>query len=499
MRPCVSRSHFPTVSAGHFLVRQVQDARQCEIVVVQCPTCQSKFRIADDKVTDRGVRVRCTSCKNVFQVRKPGVAGSDPAPGPGNTMELSALDAAALARPRAGGGSARTAAAPKPAPAAPRAAPPATRSATTTRPAPAARTPNGAARRLDADDLFGMAELTGDAPLGEIAEARSRPPTAPVAPKPTTQPIPNFDDIDLEVSDSPKPRPKPAQRAVPPKGASRPPTRPVPKEAAASPEAPPPEEAAPSEAAQEQSAEGDEEPMKIGAFKNSLEDPFEGVNLESGSAGTTALGTPAAQKKEAPRDTEAKPAVPEAPPEVVPPPGREMVSSALTGLLGAALAIAVVVAAALNDETAAGWLGLGPGTEIVATRVVSGLYDTAGGKPVFYVRGRIENRSQKVRGPVRVVAELVAEGAPEAKAEAIAGSEPTPEDVWSLRTPAEADKLTRTLQGALVERRIQPGSSLPFFAVIPDPPADLGRHKLHVRVEPVDAWVPPTPKKDGRR
>ena len=43
-------------------------------MVVQCPTCQSKFRIADDKVTDKGVRVRCTSCKNVFQVRKPGAA-----------------------------------------------------------------------------------------------------------------------------------------------------------------------------------------------------------------------------------------------------------------------------------------------------------------------------------------------------------------------------------------------------------------------------------------
>ena len=59
-------------------------------VVVQCPTCQSKFRIADEKVTDRGVRVRCTSCKNVFQVRKPG-AGADPsaAPGPGNTLDLS--------------------------------------------------------------------------------------------------------------------------------------------------------------------------------------------------------------------------------------------------------------------------------------------------------------------------------------------------------------------------------------------------------------------------
>ena len=38
--------------------------------------------------------------------------------------------------------------------------------------------PNGAARRLDADDLFGMAELTGDAPLGDL----SKPP--PLAPHP---------------------------------------------------------------------------------------------------------------------------------------------------------------------------------------------------------------------------------------------------------------------------------------------------------------------------
>jgi hypothetical protein len=312
--------------------------------------------------------------------------------------------------------------------------------------------------------------------------------------------MPNFDDIDIEVSDThaAPPPPKPAARATPPKGASRPPEIAAPseptapaEEAAAEPPPPAEEEAPPA-------ADGEPGPVKIGSFKTSLKDPFEGVQLDSTAEGTTALEPGAVQKKEAPK--EAKPPQ-EAPPEVPPPPSRDMVSSALTGLLGAALAIAVVIAAALNDEAAAGWLGMGPGTEIVATRVVSGLYDTVAGKPVFYVRGRIENRSQKVRGPVRIVAELVSETAPEAKAEAIAGSEPTPEDVWSLRTPAEADKLTRTLEGMQVERRIQPGSSLPFFAVFGDPPADLGRHKLHVRVEPVDAWVPPTPKaqKDGRR
>src|SRR5207302_9729797 len=120
---------------------------------------QSKFRIADEKVTDRGVRVRCTSCKNVFQVRKPGgaVASAEPAPGPGSTIDLSSLDAAQV-------GSAQS----RPA-AASRALPASGPSAASRPPGVAARSGNGAARRLDADDLFGMAELTGDAPLGDLA------------------------------------------------------------------------------------------------------------------------------------------------------------------------------------------------------------------------------------------------------------------------------------------------------------------------------------------
>src|SRR5947207_5987296 len=77
-----------------------QAARENTTVVVQCPTCQSKFRIADEKVTDRGVRVRCTSCKNVFQVKKPGAAGPDS--GPGTTIDPSALGASAVAKAAAG-------------------------------------------------------------------------------------------------------------------------------------------------------------------------------------------------------------------------------------------------------------------------------------------------------------------------------------------------------------------------------------------------------------
>jgi hypothetical protein len=149
----------------------------------------------------------------------------------------------------------------------------------------------------------------------------------------------------------------------------------------------------------------------------------------------------------------------------------------------------VVIASALSDDATAGWLGFGPASEVIATGVSSGLYDTVGGKPVFFVRGRIQNRSGKVRGPVRVTAELLADGAPEAKAETIAGAEPTPEDVWSVRSSSDVDKLSRTLQSARVDRKLQPGGSLPFFALISDPPADLDRHRLQIRVDTVEAWT----------
>lgn len=450
-------------------------------MVVQCPNCQSKFRIADEKVTDRGVRVRCTSCKNVFPVKKPGSASSDPGPGPGDTMEISALDAAAAQKPRTGPVGTRPITKPV-APSSPgRPATGPVRPGATSR--PPQRSGDGAARRLDADDLFGMAELTGDAPLSDIkpsSQPPAPPPRTPAPPppqKPASRAIPDFDalDLDLPPEPPPPPPPSPAAKAPPPPAAKAPPPP-----AAKAP--PPPAEKAPPE----------KETLELSS------DPFEGMGLGDPAGPGAALGPPAAPKKPV-----TKPVTkPQVRPEPTPTAGGEMVSSALTGLLGAALAIAVVIAAALNDDAAAGWLGFGSAGEIVATRVASGLYDTVAGKPVFFVRGRIENRSRRVRGPVRIVAELVAESGAEAKAEALAGAEPSPETVWSLRNSADADRMARALEAAEVERKLQPGGSLPFFAVIPDPPADLGRHKLHVRVEPVDAWNPPTPakaQKDGRR
>jgi hypothetical protein len=89
-----------------------------------------------------------------------------------------------------------------------------------------------------------------------------------------------------------------------------------------------------------------------------------------------------------------------------------------------------------------------------------------------------------------VVAELVSDSGPEGRGETLAGLEPSAEDVYSLRTPAEADKLAHALAQNVGNRKIPPGGSLPFFALIREPPRDPQSQRLHVRLESVDAWTP---------
>ena len=39
-------------------------------MIIQCEQCNTKFRLDDSKVTDKGVKVRCAKCRHVFTVRK---------------------------------------------------------------------------------------------------------------------------------------------------------------------------------------------------------------------------------------------------------------------------------------------------------------------------------------------------------------------------------------------------------------------------------------------
>jgi predicted Zn finger-like uncharacterized protein len=43
-------------------------------MVIQCEQCRTKFKLDDNKISERGVKVRCAKCRHVFTVRKDAVA-----------------------------------------------------------------------------------------------------------------------------------------------------------------------------------------------------------------------------------------------------------------------------------------------------------------------------------------------------------------------------------------------------------------------------------------
>lgn len=49
-------------------------------MIIQCEKCQTRFRLDDSRITDKGAKVRCTKCKYVFTVQKnePEIASFEP-------------------------------------------------------------------------------------------------------------------------------------------------------------------------------------------------------------------------------------------------------------------------------------------------------------------------------------------------------------------------------------------------------------------------------------
>jgi len=109
-------------------------------------------------------------------------------------MDLSSLGASSVGKPGSGTGG-KSGGRPSTGPVRPSTGP-VRPSTDKVRRAASLKADDGAARRLDADDLFGMAELTGDAPL-TIGAA----PPAPAAPDPfppaadLASGLPGFDDL----------------------------------------------------------------------------------------------------------------------------------------------------------------------------------------------------------------------------------------------------------------------------------------------------------------
>ena len=150
----------------------------------------------------------------------------------------------------------------------------------------------------------------------------------------------------------------------------------------------------------------------------------------------------------------------------------KLVAVAATGLIGISLALALVAVISFANLTPR-WMHEGPTQPVVTTQIASGLYDISSTKPVFFVRGRVENRGTRAVGPVRVVADLLGDSGAVARAETVAGTEPSAEDLHALRSVADADAMAKTLARAGADKKLGPGESMPFFALISDPPTQL--------------------------
>ncbi len=319
------------------------------------------------------------------------------------------------------------------------------------------RAPRGAWRRTT---CFGMAELTGDAPLAPVSLSAQ-------VTKPVSRP-----EAALRRS-----RPRFRQQRGPGCFAPSPPPPPPPR------------------------GRGGRRPAR--RKSGTRRSPSRAERTAPARSGTTRSTSPSANRNPHPRRRRRRcpsphdprrprrcpsprdlplPPLRRAPANPEAPAGR-MLSSALTGLLGAALVIAVVIASARSDA-AAGWLGLAPSAEVVATRVVSGLYDTAGGKPVFYVRrpgGKPRREGPRPRPGHRRVGRR--RRSRRAKAETIAGAEPTPEDVWSRPL-----RRRRRAAGRATSRSPRPTASCSPAAACPSSPSSPIRPPICAITVSRSAW-----------
>jgi predicted Zn finger-like uncharacterized protein len=426
-------------------------------MIVQCEQCHTKFRIPDDKVTDKGVKVRCTKCQHTFRVKRVGdqaqVEGSGPSAATAPAAPAWKPDAA-VTEPRA------SAARVQPT------------SQDTLRSEAA-----GAPRQFDFDpsQLFG-AELPP-------APAFDRPPPPSRTPEPASD--------DPFALDAPAPVP------------------PTAKMPAAPPPPPPPE---PSPASFGQSSVSLDH-----VFDDPMADvpPLDDLGQEPDRALFDMPSPPPAGSNRRGNDLESSVtisqplarlalkqiAVPVERPagrpeemgmEEAPPP--QSVARRATGLV-VNLAIATVLMLGIAtagsvylSEGKVGWSslsldrlkGLWARSDLVAVDVSNGLYETRAGRPIFFVRGEVSNRGHRT-ARVKVHTDILDGVQVLQSAEALAGATPTPEDLFGLSNPQDAVALgSRVDEGAVA---VGPGKRAPFLVTFFDYPPDLAGLRLRVTVQ----------------
>ncbi|MHB8878700.1 MAG: hypothetical protein ACYC8T_33795, partial [Myxococcaceae bacterium] len=111
--------------------------------------------------------------------------------------------------------------------------------------------------------------------------------------------------------------------------------------------------------------------------------------------------------------------------------------------------------------------------------VTNGLYETHSGRPVLFVRGRVENHGSAA-GKGKVRAEILEGEALVRAAEVYAGAVATPEDLYLVANPSDVDALNARSVAAAVE--LAPGASAEFLLTFYEYPPDLGSFRVKVSV-----------------
>jgi predicted Zn finger-like uncharacterized protein len=162
---------------------------------------------------------------------------------------------------------------------------------------------------------------------------------------------------------------------------------------------------------------------------------------------------------------------------------------ALAALLLLSLAILVIWRGGLSPADAlrpsaivAALAPRAPTGALTASGLHSGLYERARGAPLLFVRGEVVSRAVAPLENVRVVVEVVRDGAVLARGEVPAGAVPGPE---ALHGALDAEALARALAEAAppTGAPMAPGATVPFFIAFLDYPANLAGASL--RVQPV--------------
>jgi predicted Zn finger-like uncharacterized protein len=124
-----------------------------------------------------------------------------------------------------------------------------------------------------------------------------------------------------------------------------------------------------------------------------------------------------------------------------------------------------------------------PPSGIVTLDVSNGLYETRGGRPLAYVRGRVENRGQRP-GQVLVRAEIWDGSQLLGTSEGLAGVLPTPEEMVEASTGRDVAALrARLQQGAPA---VAPGKGTDFVLLFDEPPAEAAGLRLKVTAAAAD-------------